>query len=104
MQNEKDGFFKELINQILDCDNLTKSRLNTIKINLSKKYKFSSIVKNPQIIPYCDDKNREEILKKLNMKPTREMSGVTVLALFTKPHSCPHGKCIYCPGGPKSPY
>ena len=33
----------------------------------------------------------------LNNKPVRELSGVTVVALFAKPHACPHGKCMYCP-------
>jgi elongator complex protein 3 len=29
---------------------------------------------------------------------------VTVVALFAKPHACPHGKCMYCPGGIDSPF
>lgn len=33
-------------------------------------------------------------------KPTRMLSGVSVVAVMTKPYPCPHGKCIYCPGGP----
>ncbi len=32
---------------------------------------------------------------------TRSLSGVTVVAVMTKPYPCPHGKCIYCPGGPE---
>ncbi|MEZ0346344.1 MAG: elongator complex protein 3 [Infirmifilum sp.] len=34
-------------------------------------------------------------------KPTRMLSGVTVVAIMTKPYPCPHGKCLYCPGGPQ---
>lgn len=33
-------------------------------------------------------------------KPTRTLSGVTVVAVMTRPHPCPHGRCLYCPGGP----
>jgi elongator complex protein 3 len=29
----------------------------------------------------------------------RTGSGVTVIATMTKPINCPHGSCIYCPGG-----
>uniref|UniRef100_A0A7C2Z925 tRNA carboxymethyluridine synthase n=1 Tax=Ignisphaera aggregans TaxID=334771 RepID=A0A7C2Z925_9CREN len=29
------------------------------------------------------------------------LSGVLVVAIMTKPYPCPHGKCIYCPGGPE---
>ncbi|MEL9939687.1 MAG: tRNA uridine(34) 5-carboxymethylaminomethyl modification radical SAM/GNAT enzyme Elp3 [Ignisphaera sp.] len=33
------------------------------------------------------------------IRPTRTLSGVTIVAVMTKPFPCPHGKCIYCPGG-----
>ena len=42
---------------------------------------------------------REEI-RKLGRKPSRILSGVAPVAIMTKPYPCPHGKCIYCPGGP----
>lgn len=29
------------------------------------------------------------------------LSGVSVVAVMTKPYPCPHGKCVYCPGGPE---
>ncbi|TRM79751.1 tRNA uridine(34) 5-carboxymethylaminomethyl modification radical SAM/GNAT enzyme Elp3, partial [Sulfolobus sp. D5] len=32
-------------------------------------------------------------------KPTRMLSGVTIVAVMTHPYPCPHGKCIFCPGG-----
>ena len=38
----------------------------------------------------------EEILRR---KPVRTLSGVAVVAVMTSPAPCPHGKCIYCPGG-----
>jgi len=37
--------------------------------------------------------------KKLK-KPVRSASGVIIVAVMTKPFPCPHGRCIYCPGGP----
>ncbi len=33
-------------------------------------------------------------------KLTRILSGVAPVAIMAKPYPCPHGKCIYCPGGP----
>ena len=36
----------------------------------------------------------------LRLKPSRTASGVAVVAAMTKPYACPHGRCIYCPGGP----
>lgn len=32
-------------------------------------------------------------------KPTRMLSGVSVVAIMAKPYPCPHGSCVYCPGG-----
>ncbi|MBI4146424.1 tRNA uridine(34) 5-carboxymethylaminomethyl modification radical SAM/GNAT enzyme Elp3 [Candidatus Woesearchaeota archaeon] len=40
----------------------------------------------------------------IKSKPVRTLSGVAPLALMTAPFGCPHGKCIYCPGGPGSPF
>lgn len=37
----------------------------------------------------------------LRTKPMRSASGVAVVAVMSSPASCPHGKCIFCPGGPE---
>jgi elongator complex protein 3 len=33
------------------------------------------------------------------IKPVKTSSGVVVIAVMPKPYACPHGRCIYCPGG-----
>jgi len=33
-------------------------------------------------------------------KPVRSSSGVNVVAVMAKPWPCPHGRCLYCFGGP----
>src|SRR3990167_2006872 len=35
-------------------------------------------------------------------RTTRTISGVAPIAIMTKPLPCAHGKCTFCPGGPKS--
>ncbi len=40
----------------------------------------------------------------LRTKPTRTLSGVAPIAVMTKPFGCPHGRCVYCPGGPGSEF
>ncbi len=59
------------------------SKINLLKIyrELIKKRKFPS------------NKNLEEILM---TKKMRSLSGVTVVAILTKPYLCPHD-CAYCP-------
>ncbi|MCA9459047.1 MAG: tRNA uridine(34) 5-carboxymethylaminomethyl modification radical SAM/GNAT enzyme Elp3 [Nanoarchaeota archaeon] len=104
MTNNEEVFFADLIEAILKEKNPSKTKLNQLKISLSKKHNFKRVVKNPEIIAHSNDSQRNQIIKILNIKPIRELSGVTVVALFAKPYSCPHGKCMYCPGGPDSPY
>ncbi len=38
----------------------------------------------------------------LRTKPARSRSGVAVVAVMSSPAACPHGKCIFCPGGPEA--
>ncbi len=33
-------------------------------------------------------------------KPVRAYSGINIVAVMAKPWPCPHGKCLYCFGGP----
>jgi len=92
-------YFEELINEMLKYKSLNFKQLNNLKTSLSKKYDLRRIIKNTEIISHASLKDRDKIVSLLNIKPVRELSGVTVVALFAKPHNCPHGRCIYCPGG-----
>ncbi|MEM3374641.1 MAG: tRNA uridine(34) 5-carboxymethylaminomethyl modification radical SAM/GNAT enzyme Elp3 [Candidatus Woesearchaeota archaeon] len=99
-------FYREIIKILLKIGkskkSLTKDDLNSLKIKLSKKYNLKKIPTDAEIILYS---NPTEI-KKLSLitKPTRTLSGVAPIALMTKPNKCPHGTCIYCPGGLGSIY
>lgn len=42
------------------------------------------------------------ILRKIRMKPGRTLSGVTTVAVLTRPYPCP-GKCIFCPDDAQVP-
>lgn len=61
------------------------------KFHLPKTPKFQDIMRYLPI-----DSN---IRKKLMVKPVKTASGILVIAVMAKPYDCPHGKCIYCPGG-----
>lgn len=43
-----------------------------------------------------------QLLRHLQMKPTRTISGVTPVTVLTKPFPCP-GKCIFCPNDIRMP-
>jgi elongator complex protein 3 len=36
-------------------------------------------------------------------KPVRSASGISVVTVVTMPQACPHGRCVYCPGGGDTP-
>jgi elongator complex protein 3 len=61
------------------------------KYHLSKTPKFQDIIKYLPI-----DSN---IRKTMMVKPIKTASGVLVITVMAKPYDCPHGRCIYCPGG-----
>ena len=102
--NKVNLMFSELISEIIKEKYSDAKKINNLKIQISKKYNFKGIIRNSEIISYSNKKDRNKIIKLLNIKPIRELSGVTVVALFAKPWACPHGKCIYCPGGPNSEF
>ena len=41
-------------------------------------------------------------LRRIRMKPTRTLSGVTTVTVLTKPYPCP-GKCVFCPTDQRMP-
>jgi elongator complex protein 3 len=43
-----------------------------------------------------------EVVQRLQMKPTRTISGVAPITVLTKPFPCP-GKCIFCPNDVRMP-
>lgn len=58
--------------------------------------------KHMLITAYREDVERGEraadrrLLAKIRVKPSRTLSGVTVVTVLTRPHPCP-GECIFCP-------
>ena len=90
--------FYELIASEINNSELTdNSRLQKRKLELSRKLGLDHVPSNSEILASgLVEKDKREILK---IKPTRTMSGVAVVAAMTSPERCPHGKCIFCPGG-----
>ncbi len=57
------------------------------------------------ILQYIKENNikiEKKILKQIQMKPTRTISGVTPITIFTKPYKC-SGNCIFCPTSKNTP-
>ncbi len=80
----------------------SKDKINKIKNYLAKKYKLKKQLNNHIILSFLDEEKREKIRPYLILKPSRTLSGVSVIAIMIKPFPCPHGRCIFCPGGKDS--
>lgn len=98
-QEEIKKIAKEMLHGIKNGDILSKKDVHQYKKHLSKKYKISQIPTNAEILAQIEEKDItvEKILRK---KPIRTISGVTIIAIMSSPHPCPHGRCLPCPGGP----
>jgi len=95
-------FSKDVISEIKKQDIKDQHRLNRLKLDLIKKHGIIDIPTNIDIASFASQEDRKLLKNILTIKPTRELSGVSVVAIMTKPIACQHGKCIYCPGGPDS--
>ncbi|NJE11048.1 tRNA uridine(34) 5-carboxymethylaminomethyl modification radical SAM/GNAT enzyme Elp3 [Thermococcus sp. MAR1] len=91
---------EELARAVMNGEIKGREELNRYKIAVSRKYHLSKIPGNSDILKAIPEERREEFRELLKRKPTRTISGVAVVAMMTKPFPCPHGRCIYCPGGP----
>src|SRR3972149_6888701 len=79
----------------------THDDVNRVKTQVAAKHQLEHIPSNAEIISALKPKEKTKLLAVLRRKTTRTISGVTVVAVMTKPMPCPQPEpCAYCPGGP----
>ncbi len=69
-----------------------KKDLLKVKRKICKKYGLERMISDSEIY----SRDNMEIFSR---KPSRKASGVSVVAVMTSPAKCPHGRCVFCPGG-----
>ena len=87
----------KLLNEIKLGKIKSKKKLEERKKEIAIEYKLNNFISNAEIFEKANGKIKEKIRKILQIKPTRTISGVAVVAVMAKPWPCPHGKCTYCP-------
>ena len=97
------AFYEEITGLILTNKIQTKDELHKQKLRLCKKYHINRIPPDSEILAYLssDTVLPEATYTLLRKKPMRTISGVAIVAVMTSPESCPHGRCLPCPGGPE---
>ena len=93
-----EALYTELFAEIEKRELKTKEEVLRLRRELCRKYHPKVF---PSAISILMHANKEQF-HKLNFlisKPMRTNSGVTPIAVMTKPGKCPHGTCTMCPGG-----
>jgi elongator complex protein 3 len=90
------NILKQLLEEIKSGKIKTKKELAKRKRQLAK-VEGGKLPENSKIFELAQGSVRENVRKLLQLKPTRTISGVAVVAVMSKPGPCPHGKCSYCP-------
>jgi elongator complex protein 3 len=92
---------REIVEALLCLPKPTSEELGRIKIRVAGKHQLASMPSNADIIAVLRAREKTRLLPVLRRKATRMISGVTVIAVMTKPYPCPQADpCAYCPGGP----
>ncbi|MHA1782932.1 MAG: tRNA uridine(34) 5-carboxymethylaminomethyl modification radical SAM/GNAT enzyme Elp3, partial [Promethearchaeota archaeon] len=93
---------RAIIKYILDNPNIPRKRITSLKSQFSKKFNYDGVIKNATILNHSTQEEKILISNILKRRYTRTISGVSVIAIMTKPLPCP-GKCVYCPGENSQP-
>jgi elongator complex protein 3 len=94
---------QELVDRIL-AGELDRDDVESAKLAVCSEHSAPKVPKNSELLDFAPQERREELEDVLRRKPVRTASGVSPVAIMTSPENCPHGKCLYCPGGPDSEF
>ncbi len=101
-EGQLEKIFKDLFN--LNIENFYALRQILNKYPKDKKYIFSKdeLISGFLFLQEKGLFKNKDIPNFLKLKPTRTISGVTVVTVLTKPFKCP-GQCIFCPNDVSMP-
>jgi elongator complex protein 3 len=93
--------YREIIQSLMKIPNPTKEDVNLIKVKVAGKHNLGKVPSNSELIRHLKPEEKTKLLPILRRKIVRTISGVTIVAVMTKPWPCPQkNPCAYCPGGP----
>ncbi|TKX64837.1 tRNA uridine(34) 5-carboxymethylaminomethyl modification radical SAM/GNAT enzyme Elp3 [Halorubrum sp. GN12_10-3_MGM] len=94
---------EHLVDRILDGE-IERDDLERAKLDACSEFGSPKVPKNTEILDHAPTEHRDDVIEVVQRKPVRTASGVSPVAIMTSPELCPHGKCLYCPGGPASEF
>jgi elongator complex protein 3 (tRNA carboxymethyluridine synthase) len=100
-KSDFDDAMQEIIDTLMLLKKPTQDDLHQLKAKTAAKHHLNHVPSNAEIIAVMNQQQKRKLLPILRRKNTRMISGVTVIAVMTKPYPCPQPEpCAYCPGGP----
>ncbi len=92
---------REIIEALMLLPSPSHDEVNRIKFEVAAKHHLKEVPSNADLIFALKPEEKPKLNLILRRKTTRTISGVTVVAVMTKPYPCPQPEpCAYCPGGP----
>ncbi len=85
-----------LIAQRIENGELSAGEASIAIREVASELHLDTVPRNEHILQYLHDNRARRLLM---VKPSKTASGVAVIAVMPKPYECPHGRCVYCPGG-----
>jgi elongator complex protein 3 len=79
----------------------SRVQLEKLKKKAASEYELDRYLTNSEILRALPVGARESFEELLRVHPRRSASGIVVVTAFSAPFSCPHGTCVFCPGGPR---
>lgn len=76
-----------------------RAGLERLKRELAAGKGLARVPTDAEVLAFMGEDVPEDARQLLVTKPSRSLSGVTVVAVMAPPSRCPHGRCAYCPGG-----
>lgn len=95
------AFYDALLENLRSDPPSTKAELHQTKLRLARLHGLRGIPGDSEVLGRLPEAERRSFEDLLRIKPARTASGVAVVTVMTAPHACPHGVCVYCPGGPR---
>ncbi len=91
----KEEYIHSIIKSLKSCGDPVR-----LKLDLAKTLQIKCIPSNIELISELKKRGVERgLITKLRKKPVKTRAGVTVITVVMPLFNCPHGRCIYCPGG-----
>ena len=79
----------------------SREGLEKAKKRAASLYGLDRYPSNSDIIANLTGDEAEGPQALLRVHPRRSASGIVVVTAFSAPFACPHGTCVFCPGGPR---